>query len=129
MMRAMLTVACFLIVSAESSHAETRIIGVKVTKAKDSRPRVAIYSDVKSENKPDLTIDQAANTLQDAKGWGSRVIVGIEAHDVPLNDYLPLLKAVSENGSLGLAYVEGRKPGFIHENIKKWIAKQSAEVP
>jgi hypothetical protein len=49
------------------------------------------------------------------------VVVGIVAHGVSLQDYLPLLKAIAENSWLDLSFVEGRDPNFINENIKKLI--------
>ena len=106
-----------------STHciAETRIIAVQITRATNAEIRVSIHSDEKEENKTDLTIEQANTILQNAKGWGSTVLVGVIAHDVPLREYLPLLKTISENVWFQLALVEGEGPDFIRENIRKMI--------
>ncbi len=116
----------FLILSlmvlwSTSVHAELRIIGVRVTRDADSKVQVAISSDVAKEQKKNISVEQAAIVLRDAKGAGSSVMVGIVAHRIPLQDYLPLMKAISENMILELAFVEGAKPTFINENIKKSI--------
>jgi hypothetical protein len=118
MLRALLSLACFLLL-ADNCLAELRIIAVQVVNVEKAKPKVAIYSDVKAENKRDLSIDEAAKILKNAEGWQSSVIVGIQAHDVPLAEYLPLLKAVAENSWLDLAFVEGRKPNFLFDNLKK----------
>ncbi len=126
MTRGLIAAACLLILAAES-RAETRIIAVRVTRSEQAKPRVAISSDEKHENRRDLTIEAAAAILKAAEGWGSKVYVGIEAHDVPLQDCLPLLKAVAENVWLDLAFVEGSKPTYIHDNIRKRIERQAAK--
>ena len=104
-----------------SAQAELRIIGVQVTRDAESKVHLSISSDVAKEQKKGVTIEQAVIILREAEGWGSSVMVGIVAHRVPLKDYLPLLKAISENPILELAFVEGAKPTFINENIKKSI--------
>lgn len=116
----------FLILSlmvlwSASVHAELRIIGVRVTRDADSKVQVAISSDVAKEQMKNITVEQAAIVLRDTKGAGSSVMVGIVAHGIPLQEYLPLMKAISENIILELAFVEGSKPTFINENIKKSI--------
>ena len=111
-----------------SCLAETRIIGVQVQKATNATIQVAISSDVKEENRVNLTVKQAQVILQNAKGWGSSVLVGVEAHGVSLGEYLPLLKAISESMWLELVFVEGRKPDFIRDNIKKRIEQMHPEV-
>ena len=110
-------------------HAELRIIGVKVTRAPNSEIRVSIASDEAKEKMEGITVKEASKILSDAKGWGSSVIVGVEAHGVRLQDYLPLLKAISENDWLDLSFVEGLKPDFINNNIKKSIEQVGADQP
>jgi hypothetical protein len=72
---------------------------------------------------------EAAKILKSAEGWGSAVIVGIQARDVPLADYLPLLEAISKNHWLDLAFVEGRLPDFINDNLKKQMERDKAGNP
>lgn len=115
-----------MVLWSAAAHAELRAIGVRVTRDADSKVHVAISSDVANEQQKDVTVEQAAIVLRDAKGWRSSVMVGIVAHGVPLQDYLPLLKAVAENGILELAFIEGAKPSFINENIKKSIERSRA---
>jgi hypothetical protein len=110
-----------ILLGSLSVRAELRIIGVRVTREVNSKVHVSITSDVEKEKKRDITVEQAAGILRDAKGSGSSVVVGLVAHGVPLQDYLPLLKAISENAWLDLSFVEGRKPNFINDNIKKGI--------
>ena len=119
----MLLAACALVFAAEC-RAETRIIAVKVTLVEKAAPKVDVYSDVKSEDKRGLSVDDAAGILKDAEGWESKVVVGIEAHGIPLQDYMPLLTAVSKNGWLELAFVEGRPPSFLFDNLKKRIRQK-----
>jgi hypothetical protein len=107
-----------------SAFAETRIIGVQIQKATNGVMQLAISSDVKEEDRANLTMDQAITILQNAKGWGSTVLVGVEAHGLRLSEYLPLLKTISESAWLELTFVEGRKPDFIFDNIKKRIEQQ-----
>ncbi len=126
MLRALLIVACFVLLGSES-RAELRIIAVKVTKVEKARPKVAIYSDVKTEDQRGLSIDEAAKILKAAEGWGSKVVVGVQAHEVPLSDYLPLLESVSQNPWLDLAFVEGRKPTLVNDNIQKWLERDNVE--
>lgn len=118
-----------IVLSSVSAHAELRTIGVLVTRDANSKVHVTISSDVTKEQKKDITVEQAANLLRDAQGWGSSVMVGLVAHGVPLQEYLPLLKAVSENGILDLAFVEGAKPTFIDDNIKKSIEQAGGGQP
>ena len=128
MFRSLIAVGCLLLFAGESC-AELRIIAVKVVRVEKAKPKVTIYSEVKGESKRDLSIDEAVKILADAEGWGSTVIIGIQAHDVPLADYLPLLKAISENVWLDLAFVEGRRPNFVNDNIKKWLERDKVENP
>ena len=72
-------------------------------------------------------IKTAARILKEAQGWGSSVIVGVVAHGVPLSEYLPLLESVSRNGWTELAFVEGRKPGFIDDNIRRLVRQRTQE--
>lgn len=109
-----------------SLWAETRIMGVLVTRVEE-KTRVSIHSAVPKENVRRVEVSTAAKLLMEAQGSGSAVIVGINARDVPLGEYLPLLEAVAANGTLQLAYIEGRAPGFIHENIRGRIKRMAAE--
>jgi hypothetical protein len=127
-MRKLLALALFLLFSTPS-HAELRIIGVRVTKNADFKPRVSIHSDVDKEDKRDLKVEDASKIMREAQGWGSSVMVGVVAHDVPVREYLPLLSAISENAWLDLAFVEGEKPNFIFDNIKKKIEADAGAKP
>ncbi|MFM7180997.1 MAG: hypothetical protein ACKO2G_05990 [Verrucomicrobiales bacterium] len=113
---------------ASAAQAELRVIGVLVTRDANSKVHVSIASDVAKEKKKDIGVDEAAGILRDAQGWGSSVAVGIVVHEVPLQDYLPLLKAISESKWLELAFIEGQKPDFINDNIKKSIEQQNART-
>ncbi len=113
-----------MILCAVPSFAELRIIGVSMQKATNGTIQVAISSDVKEENRTSLTMSEAQAILQNAKGWGSTVVVGIQAHNLRLAEYMPLLKVISENIWLELAFVEGQSPDFIVDNIKKRIEQQ-----
>lgn len=73
-------------------------------------------------------MDEAAKVLQQAKGWGSAVEVGIVAHRIPLQDYLPLLKSISENPWLRLSFVEGRPLDSMTANIKKSIEAGAGQL-
>ncbi len=72
MLRALLIVACFVLLGSES-RAELRIIAVKVTKVEKARPKVAIYSDVKTEDQRGLSIDEAAKILKATCTQNSRL--------------------------------------------------------
>jgi hypothetical protein len=109
------------------AQAETRTIGVRVTRDADSKAHVSITSDVEKEKKKDISVEQAAAVLQEAQGWGSSVWVGIVAHGVPLRDYLLLLKAIADNVWLELVFIDGQKPAFIGENIRKNIENNGTE--
>lgn len=116
----LLTLLACLVFPA-SSRAELRAIGVLVTKDKQSQTRVSIYSDLQEENKANGTIKDAVPVLRKAKGWGSVVKVGLVVRDVSLAEYLPLLTEISNNSALELVFLEGEKPSFIQDNIKKRI--------
>jgi hypothetical protein len=119
-MRTVLVVTLALLWTA-SCFGETRIIGVEVQKGTDAKTHVTISSDVKEENKANLTTEQAQAILKKAQGWGSTVYVGVQAHGVSARDYLPLLQTIAENPWLELVFVEGRNPDFITDNIKRRI--------
>lgn len=123
-MKTILILGLIFLCSA-SAHAEFRIIGVRVTRDTNSKVHVSIASDEAKEKRNDITIDEAATILREAEGWGSSVIVGIFAHDAPLQDYLPLLKAISDNAWLELAFVEGPKANFINDKLKKSIEQRT----
>jgi len=115
-----------LLALSTRGYAELRILGVRVTKGGKSELRVSIYSDVKEEDKRDLKLDQAVAILSAAKGWGSSVLVGIEAHAVRPAEYLPLVKDIADNIWLDLVFIEARKPDFIVDNIKKRMESDAA---
>ena len=121
-----LLILCLFLLGQITVHAEIRIIGVRVTRDAESKVYVSISSEVDTENKKDITVKQASDILRDAKGRGSSVMLGIVAHDVPLQDYLPLLKVISENAWLNLAFIEGQKPDPINDNIKKSIEQDAS---
>lgn len=106
-------------------RAETRIIGVLVTRAQN-KTQVSVFSDVAKENVRHVTVPAAAKVLKGAEGWGSSVIVGVQAHAVPLGEYLPVLDALSKNAWTELAFVEGRPPSFLDTNIRRKIAEMIA---
>jgi hypothetical protein len=116
----------FLLACSVQCYAESRILGVRVVKEANSKVRVSIYSDVKQEDQRNLTVEDAAALLRKVNGGESSVFVGIEAHRVPLADYMPLVKAISENFWLDLTFIEGRKPDFIFDNIKQSMKKEAA---
>ena len=126
-MKAPLLILSLFFLALSPTRAELRSIGVRVTQAPESAARVTIESDEPREARAGLTITEAATLLRQAQGWGSTVIVGIEAHGVPLREYLPLLQAIAENPRLELAYAEGRKPDLISENIRKRMAAAPRE--
>ena len=90
---------------------------------------VVISSEVGKERKKDITVEQAAGILRDVRRSGSSILVGIVAHGVPLQAYLPLLKEISDNQLLELVFVERQEFGFINKNIKKIIEQDSADQP
>lgn len=108
------------ILLSQFAHAEVRSIGVRVTRDADSKIYVAIASDVAKEQKSKITVEQAANILREVE-WDASVTVGIVAHGIGLQDYFPLIKAISENMILSLAFVEGATPPFTYESIKRKI--------
>ena len=57
-----------IFLSAISTHAELRTIGVLVTYDANSKVHVTISSDVAKEQKKDITMEQAAKVLRDAEG-------------------------------------------------------------
>ncbi len=109
-------------------QAELRAIGVLVTKDEQSKARVSIYSEVQEENKVNITVSEAIPILRYAKGWGSIVKVGLVVRDVPLADYLPVLAEISKNSVLDLAFLEGEKPNFVHDNIRSRIGAANAHL-
>jgi hypothetical protein len=111
------------------SQAELRIIGVRVVQQPEKAVRVSLYSDVAAENKNNLKVEDAAAILANAQGWGSSVMVGIIAHGVPFEEYLPLLQAIAKNGWLTLAFIEGDSPNFVHENIRQKIGQADQNKP
>jgi hypothetical protein len=114
-----------------TAFSETRLIAVDVRIADDAKePIVSIYSDEKKEQKSKISIQETADILKKATGWGSMIVVGVQAHDVSLNKVMPLLEAISENGILMLAFLEtSMRPSFIHDNLRKMIlAGRKAEA-
>jgi hypothetical protein len=122
----LLLTGMLLLVLPSACFAELRLIGVRVETVSDTpvKVRVSIYSDVAKENKRNLTLDEAAAILREAEGWGSSVLVGIVANDVPLQSYLPLLTEISKNGWLELTFVEGDKPSFLHDNLRRMMSRE-----
>ncbi len=117
---------CFLIivvVAPMECWGETRIIGVHVSKTEDSKTGVSIYSDVKSENQRNISIQDAARILKQAQGWGSVVYVGVVVEGRTLTDYLPLLEEISKNHWLELAFVETTSSELIQQHIKRRIQR------
>ena len=104
-----------------AGFSDTRAIGVFVTKDVKSTIRVSIFSDVKEENKTNLTLKESLPVFRNAKGWGSSVVVGIRVRGVSLSEYMPLLDELTKNHILDLAFVEGSERDHIHNNIIKMI--------
>jgi hypothetical protein len=111
-------------------HAESRIVGVKVTWSPNpqsgvfeggARIRVSIFSEVKGENQRSISVEDAAKILRRAEGWGSMVEVGIVTN-AQLADYLPILQAISQNGWLNLAFVDGGNGYVPAAEIKRFMS-------
>jgi len=119
--------ALFLFIALCTSytvHAELRIIGIEITSDKNQKVSVSIFSDVETEHKKDISIAEASKILSEAEGWGSLVYVGIVAHRISVSEYLHVIKTISENAWLDLAFIEGKEPNFIFVNIKKRIEQE-----
>lgn len=97
------------ITASTLAFAESRGIDVEVGTADDKRVVVSIRSDVSNENKSGITVDQASEILNDAKGWGSSVVVSLQVKGVELDRYLPLITAIAENPWLYLSSINGNR--------------------
>ena len=110
----LLAFVAFFAFCCSLTHAESRSIGVRITWG-DAKPghkeggvniRVSIFSEVKEENKRDISVEEAAKILAKAEGWGSMVRVGIVT-EARLVDYLPIVEAIAKNGWLDLDFIDG----------------------
>ena len=99
---------CLAVFLPAMALAESRSIGIEVTRSEDESVKVTIHSSVESEEKADITVADAAKILKEATGWGSGVLVAIVVDNVDLQDYFPLLQAVNENSWLFLELVRSK---------------------
>lgn len=107
----MSSIRCLLILLAflGNAHGEIRGIDVDISREENKKVIVSIKSAVGDENQSELTVNEAAKILEDAKGWGSSVIVSFHVLGVSVDRYLPLIQAVSENPWLNLSSINGQR--------------------
>ena len=111
-----------------TAYAEPRAIGIKITSEKNHILSVDIFSDVKSLNRRNLSIDDTVKVLSNELTIREGV-VGIVARDIMLSKYLPILKCISENPSLDLGFIDGSNMDIVVTNIKKKIEQGAAANP
>lgn len=96
--------ACLCLVGV--ARAESRAVTISITQSPEKKPLASIWSDVKSEVKKNVALDEARIVVQKMVGWGSVVTVYVVA-DSPasLTAVQDLLKDISANPWLDLAYL------------------------
>lgn len=101
--------ATALLMICGNAFGEMRGIDITVAQAENKKVLVSINSGVGKENQSELSVDEAAKLLKDAKGWGSSIVVSLQVTEVGLDRYLPLLTAISENPWLHLNSINGKQ--------------------
>jgi hypothetical protein len=96
-----------LILSSQIAFAETRVIVVWIDQTKQGAALVTIHSDIKDENKKDLSSSEAANILRHTKNFGSTVSVFILSETtIDTTEYFTLLEGMKDNRYLRLVSIE-----------------------
>ena len=111
------------------AKAELRSIAIEVFQGKDKTTKVTIHSEVKKENKKEITVDQAKNILESAKGWGSGVYVVIVTNGTDLNNYLCLIEAIAKNPWLDLIALKDKTSRGSGELILKHYNIEQTNLP
>ena len=101
-------------------QAEYRIIAVEVFKARDKTVKVKVHSDVKTENRNNISVKEATQVLKNAKGWGSAVGVAIVSDSVHLSSFVSIVQAVAENPWLDLELFRPRRVGMGEHILKHY---------
>ncbi|MEO0508567.1 MAG: hypothetical protein AAF065_01765 [Verrucomicrobiota bacterium] len=97
------------------AQAEYRVIAIEIFKSEKKEVAVNIHSEVESENKRSITIIQASEIIEKARGWGSSVGVAVKIDQVSLSEYLSLLSKISENVWLDLEGLSSNTgTGYLH---------------
>ena len=112
------------------AQAEYRAIAIEVYKNDNKEIAVNIHSEVESENKRGITIIQASQITEKARGWGSSVGVAIKIDRVDLSEYLPLFSKISGNAWLGLEGLSSNMgTGYTHIMKHYKIEQGGADQP
>lgn len=119
-MKKYLVIMCAILIIPTIAKAEYRSIAIEISRVKDNNIKVSIYSQVKDENKKDISVAEATEILRNAKGWGSGVGVAIITDGAEISKYVELLKAIAENPRLNLEYLKQRREGGMGESILKY---------
>jgi uncharacterized protein (TIGR03067 family) len=108
--------ALLLVVS--QAPAEYRTVLVQVKRDKDRKVAVAIYSDVKEEQKSAVCVNEAVKVLRSMRGWGSSVGVYVTSDGrMARADLKKLLGAVTDNIHLDLVYFGDRVPRVVGDHF------------
>jgi len=109
------------------ASAGTLGIGFKIQQ-NNQKVSVSIYSTDRRQNKSGMSLEEAIIFVRAQYGSADSIIVGIVA-DIPLVNYISLLKAISENKFMCLSFVDGCGPEIAHQNLRKKIEQGAAANP
>jgi hypothetical protein len=105
------------------AHAEYRTVLVRVTRDKDQKASVTIYSDDKTDQRSAASADDAAEAIGGMSGWGSAVGVYVKAdRGVRREDLKKLLGAIQDNPRLDLEYFGREVPKVVGDHFLKGAA-------
>ena len=123
-MRLLIIIA--IIGSTTLVNAESFIMSVLIEQDFGNEPKVSISSFFEEENVRNVSIGHAAQVLLNSKHARSHVWVGIVAPQTSIYSYQPILKSIIDHPSLEIAFIEGKGPNFVWDNIKREIKKMRA---
>jgi hypothetical protein len=114
-----------------TSTVQAKSYSIAIVIFRDSRSHtlVSIYSryGIEGGSKKNLSVEEASSIMRRVVGAHSLVNVAIRINNVLLEEYLPLLKAISENKWLQLIAIKTDAPDWLAESV--WKEIQPATPP
>lgn len=92
-----------------NAMAESRSIAIEIYQSINNNTEVAMYSEEESENRKNLSLEEAIEILENATGWGSIIYVAIIVDGVEINEYINVIQTIAENPWLSLSLLKEKR--------------------
>ena len=122
---AMVCFAGLVLGTIGTSWAETRSVMIRFESGNGQPTRVSIWSDVKSECRHSVPLDEALKVVREMEGWGSAVLVFVVSENfISAGELKQLAAAIEKSLWLELTYLHaGLKLGLTNDVAKRMEAK------